>query len=1019
VQRYLEKWISFQQHRKVLFYAILTTILAFGVSVAVKSEIQAFPELTNVQVQVITQFPGKAAEEVERQITVPLEVATNGISGLINQRSVSLFGLSVITLTFDDSIQLKQARLNVFQRLSDVDLPEGVKPGLSPESTPLGEIFRYTLRGDLPVDELRMIEDWTLEREFKSIPGVADVVSFGGPLRTIEVRLNIPKMKALNLDVSDVAQFLGQNQANAGGSFINHGEEAYIVRSLGLYESPESLEAAVVGTHDNVPIRIRDIGSVELSHRLRLGQVGRNDEDDVVEGIILLRQGSDTLETIHQVKEKIDALNHGILPASVEIVPLYDRTQLIHRASHTVFHNIIFGIVLVALLLILGLGFRYWPLTVGVAVIIPFALLMAFLGMKLLGYTPNLISLGAVDFGIIVETAIFSAEAVILGLVEKGRRDVGVVSEALSEVLAPALLCALLLMIAFIPILSLQRVEGRIFKPLGITLVSALIGGQIGALLFIPIFAFLTPAGEHKASTLDRFFNFTLAVCEKIARTLSKIPKPGWVFAAVFFLLLGVLNHGLGREFLPQLNEGSLYIRASAPRTVSRETAVQLAATIRDRLKKIPEVLDVVSQIGRPDDGTDINGFDNVEFLVVLDEPDHWKSASTIDGLSREAQDLLKDIDGVDFNFSQPIKDNVDEAISGVKGELVVKLFGTKLDELQKYANQVTGILEKVPGAQDVGSENLLGQPELRFKIDREGLARYGLRVTSAEEVLENALLGKFSTRMIDEQGRFVDVLVKPQMPDQPDKNSLSALPVLTGEGGNIPLGSVASVQLAEGVNRIYREQGQRRIAVKCSVRGRAVVDFVNEARRRIDQEVKLPSKYHMEWSGSFENAQRAGKQLMIVVPLCVLAMIIILQTWFGNWKDVGLLIWEVPFSFVGGLAALRLMGLNLSISAAAGAIVLIGVSFLTGMMLISEWLHTRSVWTALRHEGRGILLSSGVAIVGLIPAAFSHGIGAETAKPFAVIILGGLVTSLFFSLTVLPALLALQDQRRGHIPSH
>jgi len=1013
VKNFLKAWIHFQQHRKILFYAILAAVLAYAVSLALKSEIQAFPELTNVQVQVITLYPGKAAEEVDRQVTIPLEVATTGISGLINQRSVSLFGLSVITLTFDDSVQLKQARLNVFQRLGDLELPEGVQPSISPETTPLGEIFRYTLKSDVPIDELRMIEDWTLEREFKSIPGVADVVSFGGPTRTIEVRLNIPKIKALGLSVDDVAKALGQNHANAGGSFLTHGEEAYVVRSLGLYENPESLEAAVVGTHHNVPIRIRDIGNVELSHRLRLGQVGRNDEDDTVEGIILLRQGSDTLLTTQQIRDKIEALNHGHLPPGVEINPIYDRTNLILRSSHTVFHNIVFGIFLVTLLLILGLGFRYWPLTVGVAVIIPFALLMAFLGMKVFGYTPNLISLGAVDFGIIVETAIFSAEAVILALVETGKRDIETVSEALAEVLAPALLCALLLLIAFIPILSLQRVEGRIFKPLGITLVSALAGGQIGALIFIPIFAFLTPAGAHKPSVLDRFFEFFLNCSEKFAKAWARLPKTSWITAGLLALLLLGLNHGLGREFLPQLNEGSLWVRATAPRTISRESSVELAGKIRERLRKIPEVLDVVSQIGRPDDGTDINGFDNVEFLVILDAPDHWKSARNIDEFTKHAQDLLSDIEGIDLNFSQPIKDNVDEAISGVKGELVVKVFGTKLEDLQKLADQIAEILKKVPGAQDVAAEQLLGQPELRFNMEREELARYGLRVTDAEEVLETALLGKFSTRMIDEQGRAVDVLVKPELPDRPDRNTLTSLPILTNEGGSIPLGVVASTKLSEGVNRIYREEGNRRIAVKCSVRGRAVVDFVEDAKRQIGAQLQLPPKYTMEWSGSFENAERAGRQLMIIVPLCVLGMIIVLQTWFGNWQNVGLLLWEVPFSAIGGLAALRLMGLNLSISAAAGAIVLIGVSFLTGMMLIYEWNHTRDTWVALKHEGRGILLSSGVAIVGLIPAAFSHGIGAETAKPFAVMILGGLISSLVLSLTILPSFLSLIDKNR------
>ncbi|MBV9079835.1 MAG: efflux RND transporter permease subunit, partial [Elusimicrobia bacterium] len=904
------------------------------------------------QVQVITQYPGKAAEEIERQITVPLEVATVGTPGLINQRSISLFGLSVITLTFDDNVALRQARLDVSQRLADADIPEGVKPGLSPESTPTGEIFRYTLKGDLPIDEMRLIEEWTIEREFKSIPGVADVVSFGGPLRTIEVRLDVPRMTALGLTPQTVAQALGENSANAGGSVISHGDEAFVVRSLGLYERPEDLEGAVVGTKaNNVPIRVRDIGSVRLSHRMRLGQVSRDEDDDVVEGIIDLRKGHDTLGTCRQIREKIAALNDGGLPGNVKIVPYYDRTDLIQNSSHTVYHNIFFGVLLVCVLLTLGFGFAYRSLIAAVAVIIPFALLVAFVGLRLLGIAPNLISLGAVDFGIIVETAIFAAESVIFALRKKARVDAETVSEALDEVLAPALLCAVLLIIAFIPILSLQRVEGRIFKPLGITLVSALIGGQLGAIVFIPLFSFWAPAGGVPESHLDHVFERILEKCSSVAGGLARRPALPWISGAAFAVVLVGLLAGLGREFLPQLNEGALFVRATAPPTISRDAASDLAHEIRGRLHKIPEVTDVVTQIGRPDDGTDINGFDNIEFHVNLVHPKAWKTAKTIDGFIEKAKGLLDDIPGVEFNFSQPIKDNVDEAISGVKGELVVKIFGPKLEVLQQTADQMVQCLKKVPGADDVAAEQLLGQPELRFTMNRDMLARYGLRVTDGEDVLETALLGKLASRLVDEQGRLIDVLVKPDIPDNPNESILASLPVLTPDGANIPLKDVASPRLVGGVSRIYREYGKRRIAVKLSVRGRAVVDFVNEAKKAINQEVKLPAGYRTQWSGSFENAQRAGKQLGTIVPVCTLAIVIILFSWFNSWRTVGFLLWEIPFSAVGGFAALRILGLRLSISAAAGAIVLIGVSFLTGMMLISGWIHQGSALKGLKEE--------------------------------------------------------------------
>ena len=1006
MKAFLIRWLRFQREKTFLFIALLAAFLLFAGSIAGNSAIEAFPEFTNVQVQVITQFPGKAAEEIERQVTRPLEVATNGLQGLINQRSLSIFGLSVVTLTFDDNVETKAARLDVSQRLTDVDLPDGVKPSLSPDTTPVGEIFRYSLKGDLPVDELRLIEDWTLEREFKSIPGIADVVSFGGPTRVLSVNLDISRMKALGLSVNAVSLALGQNHVNAGGSVITHGSESFVVRSIGQYERPEDLESAVVATVKNIPVRIRDIGNVSISNRERFGQVGRNDSDDVVEGIILLRQGADTLRTCEAIREKIAQLNGGQLPAGAIIDPYYDRTDLIHRSSHTVFHNILFGIALVCILLIAGFGSNYWALTIGVAAIIPFALLVAFVAVRWCGYTPNLISLGAVDFGIIVETAIFGAEALIRGRKKLNTRDDDSTAQVLADVFGPAFLCALLLLIAFIPILSLQRIEGRIFRPLGITLVAALIGGQIGALIFIPAFSHLAPITSGH-SFFERIISRIVSGFEAVGRLLSRIPGLGLISALLFIIVIGLCLHGLGRDFLPNLNEGSLYIRATAPATISREAAVSLAGKMRTQLKEIPEVVDVVTQVGRPDDGTDVNGFDNIESFVALKAPEDWKSGKSIEDFNALAEEKLSSIKGVDFNYSQPIKDNVDEAISGVKGELVIKIFGPNLIQLQSYADKIAAILKHVPGAEDVAAEQLLSQAELRFQMDRDILARYGLRASDAEEVLEHALLGKSAGKLTDEQGRAIDIIVRPIIPEHTTIEFLDSLPVMTPEGAKIPLGDVAHSALIEGVGRVYRELGERRVAVKSSVRNRAVVEFVKEASEKIDRALPLAAHYRLQWSGSFENAARASQQFMIVVPLCVAAMIVILYTWFSNWSMVGLLLWEIPFSAFGGLLGLRLFGLNFSISAAAGGIVLIGISFLTGMMMISQFLENRSAWTALKEQGASILLSSCVAIVGLIPAALSTGIGSETAKPFAVIILGGLISSLLFTLLLLPGLLA------------
>jgi cobalt-zinc-cadmium resistance protein CzcA len=1002
LKKLVSAWISFRLRYPALFWLLFIAFLGFSTLLAARSEVEAFPEFTNVQVQVITLFNGKAAEEVERQITVPLEVATNGIQGLINQRSISTFGLSVITLTFDDGIEGRQARLDVSQRLADADLPEGVKPSLSPDSTPVGEIFRYTVQGELPVDELKLIEDWQLEREFKSIPGVADVVSFGGPTRTIEAVLDVTRLKAIGLTVSAVAQALGQNHANAGGAQIQHGDESYVVRSLGLYEKPENLDAAVIATQKGVPVRVRDIGHVQLGHKPRLGIVGHNDADDSVEGIVLLRTGSDSAATCAAIRERIAKLNAGGLPPGVSIRPYYDRTNLIKLSSQTVLHNILFGVFLVCVILLFGFGPSYWPVTAAVAVIIPFSLLVVFTTLRLLGFTPNLISLGAVDFGIIIETAIFGAEAVIAAHALAEDEE-----SAFSGVLGPALLCAILLVIAFIPILSLQRVEGRIFRPLGITLVAALVGGQLGTFLFVPMALPYLPRVRNPVDKLEHFFTNVVRRCQNVGLRVSSLRRPGLVVGGLLTAAILTLGALVGREFLPSLNEGALYIRATAPSTISMEAASDLAARIRQKIREIPEVTDVVSQTGRPDDGTDVNGFDNIELFVAMVPPSQWKSAHTIDGFNALAQEKLKGITGVDFNYSQPIKDNVDEAISGVKGELVIKLYGPNLAQLQSLGDKIAGILRQVDGAEDVGSEQILGQPELRFTMNREVLSRYGLRVTDAEEVLESALAGKVAAKMIDEQGRSVNIVVRPELPRVQSVNVLASLPVLTPDGARVPLGEVSNPKLVEGVSRVYREGGERRLAVKCSVRNRPVVEFVAEADRRITSAVPLPPHYRTQWSGSFENAERASRQLLLVVPLCLIAIVAILYTWFGAWAPVALLLWEVPFAALGGLLFLKLFSLNLSISAAAGGIVLGGVTLLTGMMLVSATIRLGDPFAALREKGRSIILSNGVAIIGLIPAALSHGIGSETAKPFAVIILGGLLSSLVLSLTVLPALAA------------
>lgn len=994
-----------------LYLAILLTIFGYGSYVALNSEVEAFPDVTNVQVQVITQYPGKASEEVERQVTIPIETATNGLPGLINQRSISMFGLSVITLTFDDNVQSKQARLDVNMRLSDVELPAAAEVSLSPDSTPVGEIYRYVIDGDPSIEELRLIQDWTVTRELRSIQGVADVVVFGGKRRSIDIQVDLEKLKEFDLDFNDIVEEIGKNNLNAGGGVIDRGDQGFLVRSLGLFEEPYTLENAVVASRAQVPIRVKDIGAVQFGSKPRLGKVGLNEKHDVVEGIVLLRKGSDTLGTCERIKAKVEYLNKNVLPAGVKIRQISDRTELIEKSSHTVYHNIFFGIFLVCVLLILGFGWHFWKLVLAVVMIIPFALLAAFVGVRWAGFSPNLISLGAVDFGIIVETAIFCAEAVIAGLSTLDRfadakKKNQTIIASLKEVIGPALLCALMLIIAFIPILSLQRVEGRIFRPLGITLISALIGGQIGALLFIPLAAKFSPIHSHAGSWQEVYSHKFFSLIKKWSSFIGRLPKIKLITILTFFSMIAVLYTYLGKEFLPNLNEGSIYIRVVAPPTVASRISTNVAGSIRSIIRELPEVRDVISQTGRPDDGTDVNGFDTIEFFVTLTSPEKWTSAQTLDGLTQILQKKLSQLDGLEISFSQPIKDNVDEAISGVKGELVIKIFGPKAEELQELGEQIEKIVKAEKGAQDVALERLFGQPEFRFIMDHDRLGTYGLTVSDAAASLENSLVGRYSTKMMDSSNRFIDVIVKPILPEKVTTSSLENLNVRTGAGAKVYLRDVTQSQLAEGITRVYREMGERRIAVKISVRGQAIVDFVKKVDHKIKSAIKFPPYYRMEWAGSFENANRAGKQLMIVVPICLFMIIILLHTWFNNWQHVQLLLLEIPFGVIGCLVGLALWGLNLSISAAAGVIVLIGISLLTGMMFISDWIKTKDAWLSLNNKGLSILISSGVAIIGLIPAAFSTGIGSETAKPFAVAILCGLISSLFFTIFLLPRIL-------------
>lgn len=988
-----------------LMMCSILLLTGIAIKIVMESEIQAFPNFTNTQVQVITQLPGKAPEEIERLVTSPVEVGMSGIRGLINSRSVSVFGLSVVTLTFEDGVIVQDARIAVSQRIGDLNLPPNAESSLSPESTPIGEIFRYVLRGTAPIDEERLIQDWTIERKLKKIPGVADVITFGGVRKVAEVRLEPQRLKTFGFDLGKVADIISESQGNAGGSPIKQGQESTLVRVLGMYDNYTDLSSAMLTSVNNIPVRVQDLGEVRSGHDLRYGQVGYKHENDLVEGIILLRNGYDTTLTCQQIKKMVEDLNKDLASKGVQIEPIYDRTELIEASEHTVLHNMVTGIVLVIILLMLGLGIAVWRLTFAVALLIPLSLIFALVGVKLFNLTPNLISLGAIDFGILVETAIFAAEALlgnkVFQLVGKARNEKSV--DVLSVILGPAFLSALLLAIAFIPILTLTGVEGRIFKPLGVTLISAVVAAQVLTLLLIPIaLKFVPKLKDEGHPPLEKFSH---TIIHKVSHWMEHLlPKKivmygvgGGIIAVVIVLFLGI-----GKEFMPTMNEGAVYIRVIAPASVSLDTSVELAKNIRKELETLPQARAIVTQVGRPDDGTDINGPEVIEALVRLHAPETWNGA-TIQDIITSIEKKLDEFVGIQYSVSQPIKDNVDEAISGVKGDLVLKFYGRNLDDLISSANNAAEIIRKVDGVDSAMVDPIRGQPELRLKVNKEIISRYGLRAFDIGSSLETALLGKNAGNFLDQEGRLIPIMVKPLIEGEMTANQLKTIPILNNSGASFPLADLVDISTVEGISRIYRDQGVRTLAVKVNVTKRAVVGFVQDAKKILHKELKLPEGVTTAWAGSFENAQRASKHLLIMVPLCFFFIGLLVLSWYQSLPLTMILFWEIPFALIGAIALLMGFGLNLSISAASGIVVVLGLALLNGMMFLEKYKVHQNAIQALEESGAGIILSASVAIAGLFPAALSKSIGSETAKPFAVAILGGLITSLFLTIVLLP----------------
>lgn len=1051
----IRRLVRFALRQRLLVLGATVLLVIIGIRALGDLPIEAFPDVEDIHVQIISQWPGHAAEEIERSVTLPIERQMNGTPHLANLRSTSMFGLSVVTLTFDEETTDNFARQQTLERLQNVSVPAGVAPSLGSLSNSTGEIYRYTVNGKLPLTELKALEDWVVEPAMRTVPGVADVVSFGGQVKEYQVDVNPARLAGYGLVLPQVEQAVAAANVNAGGGYIAHGYEKQVVRGIGLFASLDDIARVVVATRNGAPIRVSDVGTVHVGGAPREGIVAKDTSDDVVEGIVLMRKGENALTVLDGVRAKTQDVNATLLPPGVHIAPFYDRATLVHHTVRTVQENLVVGATLVLIILIIFLG--DWRSAVIVGLVIPLALLGAFILMDVRHVSANLISLGAVDFGIIVDSAVVLVEAFLVRLtlapppdaeelertaeralpddapVEDRRRDfvlrasvekrhlLATVTEGMGR---PILFAKAIVIIAFLPIFTFQRVEKRIFSPMAYTLTFALLVSLLVSLTLVPVLAslWLKPGGggdSRAARWLQQKFRPLLD------RALNR-PKPVLAGAGVLLLATLVLASRLGTEFLPSLDEGNIWLTVTMPVGISLESAKDVERRVRAVLLHYPQVSQVVSHLGRPDDGTDPKGSNNLEVYADLEPRGEWKGITDKDDLIAHMQHELEAIPGVELNFSQYIKDNVEEALSGVKGELVVKIFGPDLGVLQEKAGEVERVMSGINGVADLAVEQQFGQPQLRFAFDRDALARNGVSVAEAGDALETGVAGRAVTQFLDGSRAF-DVRVRYDDAARDNQQALAHLAVGTADGRNVPLASLGRMVHVEGASRIAHEANERRIAVKCSVRGRDEGSFVAEAQRAVARRVVLPPGYHATWGGQFENQRRATHRLLVIVPASILLIFILLFSAFGSVRYAALVLANLPFALIGGIAVLWIRDINLSVSAAVGFIALFGISVQNGVLLVTEINRLRAEGHSLQHSVRAgtmdrlrpIVMTALMAALGLLPAALSHGIGAETTRPFASVIVGGLVTATVLTLLLLPILyLAFHEEPHEEIPA-
>ena len=987
--------------------------------------VEAFPDVTDTQATVIALYPGRAAEEVEKQVTIPLEVGLSGLPGAVRMFSHTQFGLSFVIVTFNDTVNGYFARQQAEERLREIDLPDGVHAQLAPFSTAIGEIYRYRMKGEgQGPRELRTYQDWVVSRQLRLVPGVADVVSLGGLVKQYEVRPDLARLRDYKITLAQLTQAIQRGNANAGGSYVEQGRQQYLIRGLGLFQGVEDIENVVVAERGGTPILVKSLARVAVGSVPRQGVAGQDADDDVVTGVVLMRRGENPSLVLKLVREKVDQLNATGLPGGVKIVPIYDRTWLIGKTLTTVFSNLVEGALLVSLVLWLFLGNVRAAFIV--AVTIPLALLATFLGLTWIGIPANLLSLGAMDFGIIVDGAVIVVENVFRRLTHE-RRELddktrkSIILQAAVEVGRPTLFSMLIIIAAHIPIFTLQRHEGRIFAPMAYSVVSALIGALILSLTLVPLLCSVMlkrnlPEEENAiVRTAKRWYAPALAWCLERPRSIL-------VAAMVALAAALALVPRLGTEFLPELNEGSIWVNVFLPTSVSVTEAQELNRRIREAIRKSPEVASVTSKAGRPEDGTDPKLINMSELLVDVKPESQWRRGMTKAKLLAEMDAEIGKIPGLETGFSQPIRDNVLESISQIDGQIVVKVFGDDLEQLRDLSLQVLKQVQTVPGVARAFVDRLGELPQIQVRVDRARAARYGINIADVQDVIESALGGKAVTQVWEGESRFA---VAVRLPEEERRlTSMQDLLIATPNGAYVPLSELAAFRTVGGLMNIARENGKRVFAIGVFIRGRDMGGVVSDMQDRIAENVRLPEGYNVTWSGEFENQERAMKRLAVIVPISILIIFLLLFDAFKSFGSALVIIANVPFSVIGGILALWLTGIYLSVSAAIGFIALFGQAVLNGVVMVTLFNELRSQGASLAaavSEGamtrlRTVLMTALLASLGLLPMAISTGIGSETQKPLAVVVIGGLVTATLLVLFVLPVLYVVVSRRFGHL---